>query len=147
VTQEQVFYFSGGDEMLPFIHRGPIPRYGVPRSGSAAGYKVAEHGTGATTTAADRTFDLDPSGAVRLTEYVQASLPALDPQPLAAETCLYTMTPDEGFVLDARGPIIIASACSGHGFKFAPVVGEILAALATDSKPPVPLDPFSLARF
>ncbi len=46
------------------------------------------------------------------------------------ETCLYTNTKDESFVLERRGRIVVGSACSGHGFKFAPVVGRQLAALA-----------------
>ena len=47
-----------------------------------------------------------------------------------AETCLYTTTPDERFILERRGRIVIGSACSGHGFKFAPAVGKRLADLA-----------------
>ena len=46
------------------------------------------------------------------------------------ETCLYTNTADEGFVLERHGRIVVGAACSGHGFKFAPVVGRTLAALA-----------------
>ncbi|HJT38444.1 MAG TPA: hypothetical protein VJ818_08470, partial [Actinomycetota bacterium] len=71
----------------------------------------------------------------------------LDPEPIASETCLYTTTPDEGFVLGARGPIVIASACSGHGFKFAPIVGDIVADIVDGTESSVPLDPFSLDRF
>jgi len=48
------------------------------------------------------------------------------------DTCLYTITPDEDFVLDRVGPIVVASPCSGHGFKFAPLFGRALADLATD---------------
>ena len=54
-----------------------------------------------------------------------------EPEPVAAETCLYTTTPDETFVLERRGRLVIGSACSGHGFKFAPAIGRRLAALAT----------------
>ena len=54
-----------------------------------------------------------------------------EPEPVAAETCLYTTTPDETFVLERRGRLVIGSPCSGHGFKFAPAIGERLAALAT----------------
>jgi sarcosine oxidase len=53
-----------------------------------------------------------------------------DPEPLEAETCLYTTTPDETFILERRGRLVIGSACSGHGFKFAPAIGERLADLA-----------------
>jgi sarcosine oxidase len=54
-----------------------------------------------------------------------------DPDPVAAETCLYTTTPDETFILERRGRLVIGSPCSGHGFKFAPAIGERLADLAT----------------
>ena len=54
-----------------------------------------------------------------------------DPRPAAAETCLYTTTPDESFVLERRGRVVVGSPCSGHGFKFAPAIGERLADLAT----------------
>ncbi len=50
-----------------------------------------------------------------------------------AETCLYTNTADEGFVLERHGRVVVGSACSGHGFKFAPVVGRTLAALAREA--------------
>jgi sarcosine oxidase len=49
------------------------------------------------------------------------------------ETCLYTSTADEGFVLERQGRIVVGAACSGHGFKFAPVVGRTLAALAREA--------------
>ncbi len=49
------------------------------------------------------------------------------------ETCLYTNTADEGFVLERHGRVVVGAACSGHGFKFAPVVGRTLAALAREA--------------
>ncbi len=52
---------------------------------------------------------------------------------IGTETCLYTNTADEGFVLERHGRVVVGSACSGHGFKFAPLVGRTLAALATDA--------------
>ena len=53
-----------------------------------------------------------------------------DPTPVGAETCMYTTTADEAFILERRGRIVIGSPCSGHGFKFAPAIGERLAELA-----------------
>ncbi|MEP6852283.1 MAG: N-methyl-L-tryptophan oxidase [bacterium] len=65
--------------------------------------------------------------------------------------CLYTVTPDEHFVLDALpgtdGRVLIGSACSGHGFKFTPVVGEVLAELALDGRTRQPIDFLSAGRF
>ena len=66
------------------------------------------------------------------------SLPAADGTLRATTVCLYTNTPDEHFWID-RHPlhpqVLIASACSGHGFKFSPVIGEILADLAQCKQP------------
>jgi sarcosine oxidase len=147
VTREQVFYFRDGEAILPFIHSTAPARYGVPAFAEAAGVKVAEHMTGETTSADGRGFEMDPEGAARVSSYVQATLPSLDPDPVAFETCLYANTPDEDFVIDMRGPLIVASPCSGHGFKFGPIVGETLASMATDREPPVPIDRFALERF
>ncbi|HWX08987.1 MAG TPA: hypothetical protein VNY33_03325, partial [Gaiellaceae bacterium] len=57
-------------------------------------------------------------------------LPEVDPEPIGAESCLYTSTADGSFVLERRGRVVVGSACSGHGFKFAPIVGRRLADLA-----------------
>ena len=54
----------------------------------------------------------------------------VDPEAVKSETCLYTNTADESFVMERNGRVVVGSSCSGHGFKFAPVVGERLAALA-----------------
>jgi sarcosine oxidase len=56
-----------------------------------------------------------------------------EPDPVAAETCIYTTTPDQSFVLERRGRIVVGSACSGHGFKFAPAIGTRLAGLAAEA--------------
>jgi sarcosine oxidase len=66
----------------------------------------------------------------RVSEWVAARFPAAEPGPVAAQTCLYTSTADHSFVLERRGNVVVGSACSGHGFKFAPAVGRRLADLA-----------------
>ena len=147
ITREQVFYFRGADLAMPFIHWRSPARYLVPRFAGAAGVKVAEHMTGESTSAEGRSFEMDPEGAARVSGYVAETLPSLDPEPVAFETCLYTNTPDENFIIDAFGPLVVASPCSGHGFKFGPIVGEALACLATGREPPVPLDRFTARRF
>jgi glycine/D-amino acid oxidase-like deaminating enzyme len=63
---------------------------------------------------------------------------------------MYDLTPDEDFILDhhpASPQIILASGFSGHGFKFGPLIGEVLADLALGTPPALPLDRFALARF
>jgi sarcosine oxidase len=71
---------------------------------------------------------------------------ASQPRFMSTETCLYTTTPDEDFVIDRIGPLVIGSPCSGHGFKFAPLIGEVLADLATGEPTPVPLERFRADR-
>jgi len=83
-------------------------------------------------------------------ENLVQALPSLSGRLLHAETCLYTMTPDEHFVID-RHPefpqVALAAGFSGHGFKFASVAGELLADLVTGSKSPYDLELFSIRRF
>ncbi len=74
----------------------------------------------------------DPASIARVAEWVRERFPDVDPEPLDVETCLYTSTVDGSFVLERRGRVVVGSACSGHGFKFAPVIGRRLAALALD---------------
>ena len=85
------------------------------------------------TTADSRDFRVDPAARDRVRAYVGKRLPALDPTPVNEATCLYTWTANEDFILDrpANGPFVVASPCSGHGAKFAPLLGEIIADLAT----------------
>jgi len=72
----------------------------------------------------------DAESIARVADWVRDRFPDVDPEPLGAETCLYTSTADGSFVLERRGRTVVGSACSGHGFKFAPVVGRRLAELA-----------------
>ena len=76
-------------------------------------------------------------------------LPAARGPVVSSKTCLYTMAPDEHFVIDrvpGFGNIVVASPCSGHGYKFAPVIGQILSAMVTGAKPAFDLRRFALAR-
>jgi sarcosine oxidase len=77
-------------------------------------------------------------------------LPAANGRLVEARTCLYTMTPDGDFIIDrlpGAPQIVIASPCSGHGFKFAPAIGDILADLATTGATAHDISRFALARF
>lgn len=81
---------------------------------------------------------------------VAGRIPALRPTVVRAAACLYTITPDFGFVID-RHPefanVIVASPCSGHGFKHSAAVGETLAELAVTGASALDVSPFSLRRF
>ncbi len=83
-------------------------------------------------------------------DFITDYLPAADGPMVEAKTCLYTMTPDGDFIIDrlpGNPNIVIASPCSGHGFKFAPVIGDILADLATIGATQRDISRFGLARF
>jgi sarcosine oxidase len=122
--------------------------YGFPDVGD--GFKVAVHHHGEATTpdTVDRGLRPDDEEAIR--GLVRRFFPAGDGELRESAVCLYTNTPDEHFVID-RLPdderVLVASPCSGHGFKFAPAVGEILADLATGESPRFDLAPFALRRF
>ena len=105
--------------------------YGLETPGE--GIKVAEHGAGVETDPDDRSFEIDQIGRQRMIRYVTERLPGLDPKPVTESTCLYTSTPDNEFVLERRGRLVVGSACSGHGFKFTPLTGRRLAHLAVGS--------------
>jgi sarcosine oxidase len=81
----------------------------------------------------DREEGPDPVTVEQIAAWVAERFPIRGREPVHAETCLYTNTADESFVLERHGRIVVGSACSGHGFKFAPVVGQRLAALAQDA--------------
>ncbi len=136
VTQQQVFHFPRRDPSIDwptFVHRHALFVYGLPGGrdgGEHNAQKVAEYQSGAVTTATGRDGIVDPAARSRLVGYVQDWLPGLVASPLNETTCLYTSTADEDFVLDQSGPIIVCSACSGHGAKFAPWLGDQAARLA-----------------
>jgi sarcosine oxidase len=71
----------------------------------------------------------DPEVVAAEAEWVAKRFPAADPRPVRAEACLYTNIADDAFVLERHGAVVVCSACSGHGFKFAPAVGTRVAAL------------------
>jgi|SRR5436190_4484720 len=78
----------------------------------------------------DEPGDPDAGLVARIGEWVAQIHRDVDPEAVKSETCLYTNTADESFVMERNGRVVVGSSCSGHGFKFAPVVGERLAALA-----------------
>jgi sarcosine oxidase len=93
------------------------------------GLKLGNHKSGAPLDP-----DNQPGPSDELVERMSAAVaryfPTADPEPAEVQTCLYTNTDDDRFILERHGRIVVGSACSGHGFKFAPVVGERLAELA-----------------
>ncbi|MCW2879534.1 MAG: FAD-dependent oxidoreductase [Sphaerisporangium sp.] len=150
VTQQQVFHFRQRDPDLAWpilVSKEESQIFGLPSGrdgGPAPAFKVAQHDGGTLTTAATRSGVVDPAARDRVGSWVARWLPGLDPVPVAEATCLYTTTPDEDFILDRAGPIVVASPCSGHGAKFAPLIGRMAAELALGEAEPHPR--FALRR-
>ena len=142
VRQEQAYHFpyadSVGHEVSPwptFIHkREGWQAYGLPggRDAGFRGQKVAQYNGGKILpSAAEQDGQINPDNRRRVIEYVAQYLPGLVPEPYAETTCLFTNTPTEDFILDRADGITILSPCSGHGAKFAPLIGRLAADLAT----------------
>ena len=100
--------------------------------------KIGEHGRGMVTTGDGRDGIVSPAARDRVRAFVRQRLGGLDPAPACEVTCLYTSTASEDFILDRYGPFVVCSPCSGHGAKFAPLVGEIAADLACGGASPDP---------
>ena len=103
--------------------------YSLPSSGQ--GLKAGQHIAGPTTDP-DHEGVVDQISVRRLSDWVAERHPQAEPTPHFSETCIYTNTPDERLVLERHGNIVVGSPCSGHGFKFAPLIGKRLAELATE---------------
>ncbi|MGH2724410.1 MAG: FAD-dependent oxidoreductase [Actinomycetota bacterium] len=130
VTRETVAYFHlPEEEEIPSVVDWGDPAVYALRS-PGQGLKVGEHRAGPDTDPDER-GEVSQGSVGRIREWVRERYPTADPAPHLAETCLYTNTADEEFIVERRGPFVIGSPCSGHGFKFAPLIGRRLAGLAT----------------
>jgi sarcosine oxidase len=153
-TLQQVRYFAprgpAGAGSWPTLIEWPDARpcwYVVPMAGGAPGVKVAAHVPGPAVDPRTGPFaEPDPALDAEAESYVRGRLPGLVPAGTGPETCLYTMTGDEHFVLDRAGPVVVGGGCSGHAFKFGPLLGEFLADLALGTEPPIDRERFSLRR-
>jgi sarcosine oxidase len=156
VEQQQVLYVRVRDarpfapsRMPVFIDRGSGV-YGFPLFDRPDAIKVSDHQGAPTIDLAARDDRIDDARAADTVRRVRSLLPGLGEEVVDAQTCLYTKTPDEHFVID-RHPehpqIVLAGGFSGHGFKFGPVLGEILADLALGRPSAHDLSLFEVARF
>ena len=124
--------------------------YGFPCLGNTPGIKIASHRHGDVIDprSADRTVregDIAP-----LTRYASSRIPSVGSEVVYRKICLYSNTPDEDFVIDAVPALpdaLILSACSGHGFKFGPLLGQIAAEFVASGRVPPELARFRLDRF
>lgn len=135
VTEETPAHFApiGADAWPSFNHytdpqRYPATVYGMPTPGE--GVKVGFHLVGDEVDPDARPHR--PTFVAELADYVRAWIPGLDPASAVTISCTYTSTDDSAFVLDRTGRVVVGAGFSGHGFKFAPGVGAVLADLALD---------------
>ncbi|MFP5072640.1 N-methyl-L-tryptophan oxidase [Pseudonocardia nantongensis] len=154
VLQEQVTYYATPylAEFAParfpvFMWHGRHNFYGFPVYGEVA-TKLGQHMGGHETTPDDRTFDPDPVRRERYAAFVDRHLPRFGGPELYTKTCLYTVPPDQNFVLDTLpdAPQIVVANGAGHAFKFAALIGGMLTDLALDREPGHPIDAFSITR-
>ena len=148
ITREQVTYFACPDPSAFAPERFPVwiwmdepSFYGFPTYGEA-GPKAAEDVGGDETTLADRSFEVNRASHARVYAFLEAHLPGAVGPDLLTKTCIYTLTPERDFVLDRLPdhPGVSLALGVGHGFKFASVVGRILAELAIDGETPSAAD-------
>jgi sarcosine oxidase len=152
ITKEQVTYFACPDPAAFAPDRFPVwiwmddpCFYGFPTYGEA-GPKAAQDCGGSPVDPDGRTFDRDERALARLGEFMATYLPGAVGPPIYTKTCLYTLTPDRDFVVDLLPdmPGIAVGLGAAHGFKFASVLGRILAELSTTGTTPSAAE---IARF
>jgi sarcosine oxidase len=129
-----------------FIGHGGAEPYGLPVPGSPL-YKIGLHHAGPPADPFCQDSAPDAGLSARLAGLARRYLPGFSPEPVRTERCVYDNSPDEDFIVDRVGNIVIGCGTSGHGFKFGPLLGEWLASLAVGQDPGPAARRFSLGRF
>ena len=154
VTLEQVTYFATAHLAAFHPERFPIwiwmddpCFYGFPIFGER-GPKVGQDAGGREVTADTRTFEPDKAALGRVQDFLGQYIPSALGPIIYTKTCLYTLTPDRDFVLDAvpGHPNVVVAIGGGHGFKFASLIGRTLSELAIDGGTERNLEPFRIDR-
>jgi sarcosine oxidase len=154
VTQEQVTYYATPHAAAFTPDRFPVwiwmdepCFYGFPVFGEP-GPKIAQDVGGSPTTAQTRSFDPNPETLARTEAFLHKHLPTLHGPQIYTKTCLYTLTPDRDFVIDALPgpPNVFLAVGAGHAYKFASLLGKILAELATTGETDSDISPFQFNR-
>ncbi|ANY10383.1 sarcosine oxidase [Pseudonocardia sp. HH130630-07] len=154
VTQEQVTYYATPNlidfspERFPvFMWHGADNFYGFPVYGEVA-TKLGQHMGGHEVTADTRTYEPDPVRRKRQEAFLAEHVPGMGGPELYTRTCLYTVPPDQDFVLGTvpGAPRVSVAVGAGHAFKFASLLGRILAELATTGTSRYPIGEFAVDR-
>ena len=123
--------------------------YGFPIFGRE-GIKVARHGMGQPVSPDTCDRMPDPEYIEHIRSFLHERIPDAAGEALFAQVCLYTETPDEDFIIDTHpdcANLVLAAGFSGHGFKFASLVGRILSEVGLEGTTNFDISPFRLARF
>lgn len=158
VTRQQIVYLRPQEDTARDFEADRLPVwidadaniYGFPSDGQIEGVKLASHNLGEQVNPEDARRPPDASYADQMAGYAAVRFPGLTRQVTYAQTCLYTNTPDEDFIVDTapNSPHIwLVSGCSGHGFKFTVLLGKLAAEAATLGITPPYLSRFALGRF
>ncbi len=154
ITQEQATYYAAPNAAAFQPERFPVwiwldvpCFYGFPAYGEP-GPKVAQDVGGDEVTPETRTFEPNPATLARTEAFLQQVLPGMLGPVLYTKTCLYTLTPDRDFVLDALPghPNVFIAVGAAHAFKFASLLGKTLAELAIDGVTAADTAPFRFTR-
>jgi sarcosine oxidase len=154
ITQEQVTYFAASQLANFAPERFPIwiwmddpSFYGFPVYGEA-GVKVGQDIGGQEVTPDTRTFEPDAAALGRVEQFLRRYIPGALGPIIYTKTCLYTLTPDRDFVIDALPgqPNILAALGAAHGFKFTTLFGKILSELAIDGATRHDIEAFKIDR-
>ncbi|KOV83429.1 N-methyl-L-tryptophan oxidase [Nocardia sp. NRRL S-836] len=148
VERQVQFFFTPAADLRDYPtyiwERGGRTFYGFPERNGTAKFAIFGEGAACTPDTIDRTVHAHEVEAV--TELVRPLMPGLTGTFQRAATCMFTNTPDSHFVIARQGGVTVACGFSGHGFKFVPVVGEILADLAVEGATRHPIALFDPAR-
>ena len=154
VTQEQVTYYAtpnlidfSPDRFPVFMWHGADNFYGFPVHGEVA-TKLGQHMGGHEVTADTRTYEPDPLRRKRQEEFLADHVPGFAGPELYTKTCLYTIPPDQNFVIDTVPgvPRVSVAVGAGHAFKFASLIGRILSEIAMTGGTRYPIDAFAMDR-
>ena len=144
VTEQNVFHFARKDEGKNWpvlVCKHDTQFFGLPSgsdSGQRQAMKIGRHDPGYATTPGTRSRVPDAGTRDLIRAFIERWMPGLELEPLREDTCLYTRTRNEDFLMDRRGTITIASPCSGMGAKFAPILGEIISDITLGTSEPHP---------
>lgn len=159
ITRQYLLYFANLPEQsfglpaFPAFMAGDL--YGFPIHNTCAGWgpgwlKVASHNFGASIDPNTEPI-MEERAIMHIANQARQLLPALHTAQLAhVDTCMYDVSADESFIIDYLPDdprIVFAAGLSGHGFKFGPLLGEMLSSLLYETRSPVATERFQLNRF